>query len=448
MLIYILLLLIVVLSESNFRTASVVDWNSQQVKPIRSMSRQQVIGARGPFHTFQRAKQNPTRSPQMRHEDNGNIDTELSCLVKLYEILMKEEWLSEVSFSASADDRVIFLIPLIIIYWHHRHPHKPIPFGEIEGLLQRMDDDQARAEQIVLRHMMTVLGARGKCLEVSTNERDSYLEQIKTKKMKRQSDAIQLLNNWIEDMDKSHMLPLGDRQSGIRSMSALLKALANIQKRPIKVFEDGYASTSSSLMQSVRGRIDEHIELATTSIPVTTFTESNSIRELNVSRGAITTTTRSHLYNYLETTVKPSPAASVLPSSSVKTTMTTTTTSSLSESQSTDKTIVAPLSDHSNISMIIQSSGSDSSSNATMTTHLVGNDSITTVKNFIESSSISSTTLNPLTTSNAYLQLSSTYANIPEDVASNLNHTNCKEIFGFVSSIFDEMDQIYNSTNF
>lgn len=125
-------------------------------------------------------------------------EEELLCLLKLYTDIVVEDKVTQIGHIDVDNNRLIFLIPLIIIYWHHRHPHEVLPFGDLESLLQELGDE-ARVHRRVLNKMV---------LRIDQCYFDSPIEDqpgvIKATKRRqeeqvRAAQALRVLEGWLAD---------------------------------------------------------------------------------------------------------------------------------------------------------------------------------------------------------------------------------------------------------
>lgn len=166
--------------------------------------------------------------PKRRQDSN---DLELLCKLTLYTSSMTRGNRSETTTSITeSDDRLIFLIPLVIIYWHHRHPHEPLPLRDLELLLQQYDDgEQSKA----IREMNSIIGEQRRCLDTPLGQ------QLRLEDTNSRQDQLRLEKS-LMDLEQEHgALPTNYApadnilrgQSGVRELRQWLNALLGTRRR-------------------------------------------------------------------------------------------------------------------------------------------------------------------------------------------------------------------------
>lgn len=142
-------------------------------------------------------------------------DRELLCLVNLY-------MSSYVSLDKEVDmnDRLVFFVPLIIIYWHHRRPHTPFPYSELDGMLRDIGQE-GRVHRLVLQDLTKRMEAN-ECKQPGLAANASRFVDESVSSARDQGEqanalkALQLLKAWLdlEDRRADEMADLTARQSG------------------------------------------------------------------------------------------------------------------------------------------------------------------------------------------------------------------------------------------
>lgn len=137
-------------------------------------------------------------------ENNG--EDELLCLLKLYTDIALEDKVTNIGHVDIDNNRLIFLIPLIIIYWHHRHPHDPMPYYDLEILLKELGDE-ARVHRRVLNKMILridecYIDSAGKltiAIEDDSPKAIFLHNKRRQEQQARAAEALRVLDGWLSN---------------------------------------------------------------------------------------------------------------------------------------------------------------------------------------------------------------------------------------------------------
>ena len=140
------------------------------------------------------------RATSGRREGNSTAqvatsDEETLCLVRLYvDTLVREH--SAVG-RVDLNDRLLFLVPLIIIYWRYRHPHESrLPITGIDRLLEEIGDE-AQVHRRVLRELAK--SSSEECSPASSRQPNRTTTNDETARSNEQEKfALQILQSWFE----------------------------------------------------------------------------------------------------------------------------------------------------------------------------------------------------------------------------------------------------------
>lgn len=129
-------------------------------------------------------------------------EEELLCLLKLYTDIVVEQKVTQIGHIDVDNNRLIFLIPLIIIYWHHRHPHDILPFSDLEVLLQELGDE-ARVHRRVLNKMVLRIDQCYASLATGDPFEDQPGVIMATRRRQeeqlRAAQALKVIDSWLSD---------------------------------------------------------------------------------------------------------------------------------------------------------------------------------------------------------------------------------------------------------
>lgn len=221
----------------------------------------------------------PTEHPAMDQEDR-----ELLCIFGLY-----TDSLILVDKDLDMSDRLVFFVPLIIIYWHHRHPHAPLPFKELDGLLRDLGPE-AHLHRLVLLEFAQQLAAANQCRGHSdSTQQASLMRLLFTQHQQEQAraiEAIRILKIWLDEEDQQ-ILQASDqadqaaqtaqtaRQSGARQISRhWFRDLVNQNRRRFRTssHRGGNASRLTSEAPSTstaKSETSQELSLSSLTPPVT-----------------------------------------------------------------------------------------------------------------------------------------------------------------------------------
>lgn len=206
-----------------FSSATIMQLNAQ---PVAKDNKKQAISNNNSsmsqeivrFTVNSAVRQNETRvsiignSNELLHRSHfvstaEDEDAELLCILKLY-----MDSFVNVS-KIDMNDRLIFLVPLIIIYWRHRHPNTPLPFQDIDNLLREVGNE-ALLYRVILSEVSSKVEQR--CIDLRPSTHDSSRQPG----LMRSFEALKILRNWIDDYkdDIDLSQTISGRQSGIREI--------------------------------------------------------------------------------------------------------------------------------------------------------------------------------------------------------------------------------------
>lgn len=200
--------------------------------------------------------------------------TEQHCQLKLYSDIMENRRRDNRNFDAlitlRSDDRLIFLVPLLIINWYHRHPHESFPYEELDGLLidmSKRSNVSVATERWALDQMkLKTVENGGHCLPAHLYEQQegNGKQQVKNLAPKDETN-IQLMKFW-----------LGDSSSPCASNNPLMSADCSQQSvnetisqwfDAIKI-KDHVISGPPRLSMMSDNRLDSQTFMTTTSYPL------------------------------------------------------------------------------------------------------------------------------------------------------------------------------------
>jgi len=170
---------------------------------------------------------------------------QLLCVIKLYFDALINDRIQR-NDQVDLNDRLAFFIPLIIIYWTHRHPREPLPYTEIDSLLEEVGEEAEFHRRVMADVMKT---ADRQCARNASTRPD------RSRDHRRAIEALRILREWLDDSQKfeSGESPgISSRQSGAREIRHWFESLINLNKK---------AATSS--MDRSRGPTSR-VELGTT----------------------------------------------------------------------------------------------------------------------------------------------------------------------------------------
>lgn len=144
------------------------------------------------------------RDQFVRRPEDENA--EILCIFKLYMDSFMN--ISKVDMN----DRLLFLVPLVIIYWRHRHPFSPFPFQEIDRLLRDVGQE-AQVYRVVLHEVA------GKAEQECSSQRPLTHERAAQSEQRAKSlEAIEILRNWMDTPGAEIDGLASGRRTGAREM--------------------------------------------------------------------------------------------------------------------------------------------------------------------------------------------------------------------------------------
>lgn len=371
-----------------------------------------TIGSRGTDNSNLIAKPTLLGVTSTNHTDitpsatssNADGEDELLCLLKLYTDIVVEDKVTNIGHIDIDNNRLIFLIPLIIIYWHHRHPRDMIPFNDLEILLKELGDE-ARVHRRILNHMILrvdecYLDSSGRLTIAFEDDNPSAILLYNKRRQEQQAraaEALRVLDAWLSDRNANNQAPDYDKlREDIQKNPKLYTSLSlrRSSAREIRHWFESFLNLNYSNRLKHKDRptttTAEQIRLvnATTEISETT---SVGYRETKNSESITTANVTEGVVHYDTTTIKPS--FDIDPERSNVTDATSTTL------ETEVPFIIDTIKDQRNVAQMIRNSSHTD------------------------------------TTNGRPLQL------------SLLNSSQNNEFFDLVSSILMEMDTINNSTN-
>lgn len=117
-----------------------------------------------------------TSSPE-REFGKSSHNLELICRLKIYIDTASTNRTIEVQ-EFKKENRIVFLIPFFIIYWHYRYPRHPMPLTEVDEFLDELGDE-AIIYRLELKEFMMKLDGKESCLEISSWNQTN-IEHLKT----------------------------------------------------------------------------------------------------------------------------------------------------------------------------------------------------------------------------------------------------------------------------
>lgn len=206
-----------------------------------------------------------TNKPKAQQEPD---DSQRSlCIIRLYvDALINGR--ARQNDQVDMNDRIAFFIPLIIIYWRHRHPREPLPFEEIDNLLAEVGEE-AELHRRILQDM--VKKVEQQC--VQNNDNNKYF--ARQRDQKKAAYALRILRDWLDESKKFEdrdSLPT-TRQSGAREIRVWFESLVNLNKKA--------ATSSVDRVRLDPNRLD--FTYTSTALPPTstTLTSVAPIRQVN-----------------------------------------------------------------------------------------------------------------------------------------------------------------------
>lgn len=163
--------------------------------------------------------QQKPRSRQNMDESNQK----LLCIIRLYvDGLVSAR--SRDNDQVDMNDKIAFFVPLIIIYWNHRHPREPLPYNEIDNLLAELGaeaDHHRKVLQDVMKSADRQCGG------------NRFVSAVNTGDFKKAIEAIQILRIWL---DESEIFEIQDgaptsRQSGAKELRLWFESLISLNKK-------------------------------------------------------------------------------------------------------------------------------------------------------------------------------------------------------------------------
>lgn len=155
-------------------------------------------------------KSQPSRS-------DDKIQDEMLCQLQLYQSLLLQTSRGPRTSIDLQDDRLIFLIPLIIIYWHHRHPHQMIPLESIQLMLPRLSESENSVQMLLLKRMIFEINSRGgRCYNDIGKQAFVNLEDSKGKAR----DALEHVKLWSESSKARADRYYGMTESGVLNQTS------------------------------------------------------------------------------------------------------------------------------------------------------------------------------------------------------------------------------------
>jgi len=168
----------------------------------------------------------PTRTPIMSKQDQDEAD--LLCKLRPYVSHIGNDRMFDATRGKSSD-RLVFLIPLIIIYWHSRHPHEPLTMSEISSILQELDAD---AGSLWLRTLVDRIGAENGCADVARG-------RFASKRRPISDETLRIWRQFSNKLESIHnrraleMYSTSERQLGTRDIRRWFDALFGMgSKKP------------------------------------------------------------------------------------------------------------------------------------------------------------------------------------------------------------------------
>lgn len=218
------------------------------------------------LHTFRRPSQHD-------HEQ------ELLCLVKLYVDSFVEHSVSHLGY-VDMNDRLIFLVPLIIIYWRSRHPTESVPFREIDGLLREIGDE-ATAHRQILHELIRKVNEQDHCYrKIVQSNFQNQRDQTKS------AETMRIFKSWLGNPDSvvnslsNFDFDLLNSQSEAREMRLWFHTLAAVSGQPL--------ATSRQLRHKLVGLTDATITTLSPYESVNTNDASVATLTARSSQDAIT----------------------------------------------------------------------------------------------------------------------------------------------------------------
>lgn len=260
-----------------------VPHRQQVTRPTRRNEFRQPIARYG-------AENNEFRPYNVTVRDEASNNQELLCLMKLYaETFASDSFNQETQ--GELNDRLVFLIPLIIIYWRHKHPHEPVPFREIDIMLLEAGDE-AKIHRKVLQEVARRVDRH--CYGAS-----QAMQLRRKQEQVRAAEALAVLKNWMsypsqpdeefEEEEEEESQPLA-RQSGAREIRRWFESLLRLNKR-----------TTALLSQRDRARLGvestrppfSYLEVSASNRSPSTTTTSTATTTTTTTATTTTTTTPS-----------------------------------------------------------------------------------------------------------------------------------------------------------
>lgn len=110
-------------------------------------------------------RRNITRVAPLGQRRYDPSDLELLCRLGLYEDMRLASQRKTKLEHIEAEDRLIFLIPLIIIYWHHRHPQFQTLLADLNSVVSELGDDSISQRRIIDK-MIAKVDDKYSCLDL------------------------------------------------------------------------------------------------------------------------------------------------------------------------------------------------------------------------------------------------------------------------------------------
>lgn len=177
-----------------------------------------------------------SRTANLTEQDS---EQELLCLVKVYMDTYVDHNLYNVGF-VDMNDRLVFLVPLVIIYWHHRHPHRPVPYADIDGVLREIGGPEADGHRLVLKDVVKKLSGQQHYCSATRTPVPSSDGDYQRANQQRAAEALRILKEWLGDSEQlvepdsepAGSTDLNRQSSSGREIRNWFQALANLHRRP------------------------------------------------------------------------------------------------------------------------------------------------------------------------------------------------------------------------